>query len=111
MPEAMRDLLAAAAEPPTRPVDPVALRRRAHRRSRTAGAGAASLALVLVSVVAVAGLERPGLSRVALEEEARRPGTGRLNPFWPQERSRRGALQGPERWSTPVGAPRYRRTP
>lgn len=70
MPEAVRDLLAAAAEPPTRPVDPVALRRRAHRRSRTAGAGAASLALVLVSVVAVAGLGGPGLSRVALEEAA-----------------------------------------
>lgn len=70
MSEAVRDLLAAAAEPPTRPVDPVALRRRAHRRSRTAGVGAASLALVLVSVVAVAGVGGPRLSRVALEEAA-----------------------------------------
>ncbi|MGI8757876.1 MAG: hypothetical protein ACR2K0_01045 [Acidimicrobiales bacterium] len=71
MSEALRDLLASAAEPPTRPVEPAALRRRAHRRSRSVGAGAAGAALVLVSVVAVvATVGGPGPSQLALEDTA-----------------------------------------
>lgn len=64
----VRDLLMTAAEAPTRPVDPVALRRRVHRRSRAAGAGVAGLGLVLVAVVAVAMVGGDPAPQLALDD-------------------------------------------